>query len=344
MSGVAPEAEDVPMVPVAAVSEEPPAAPMAPPAPEVFLAPEAPEQQTGLVVGGSTAMDVETEESPSAALADEKARKLLVFLGFVEEDVVMDPAPAEVEDAPPDVPASSSHAAVHLAELIQGAETDVPALGPAYFSDAELGLNKTRGVRHDLKPGRDSLWVDLLQRGHHDEAYFHLLFHYGVCELCYSTVEAHIVLTPIVQTNEICRCSCGGDFLSLFKADLKTIDMPRVFVGDCQDCGYFHTAASVRRCRRACSVYGPLDLPMWPDSDDSRLRPDDQVRFAVVSLRAPDDTLRTLEDLNANNLRRYAEMTGRAVEPPPDKSFVSGSTAADAHHVPYWFVCPDKLA
>ena len=54
--------------------------------------------------------------------------------------------------------------------------------------------------------------------------------------------------------------------------------------------------------------------------------------------------MRTLEDLNVNNVRRYADTTGRTLEPPPDISFVSGSAAADAYHVPGWFACPDKLA
>jgi hypothetical protein len=140
MSGEAPEAEDVPMVPGAAVSEEPPAAPMAPPVPEVFLVPEVPVQEVGADVSGSTAMDVEPEASETPASGD----------------VAMSSAPAAMEEPAPDVPAASSHAAVNLAELIQGTATSVPAHGQAYFSDTELGLDKTRGARHDLKPGWDS--------------------------------------------------------------------------------------------------------------------------------------------------------------------------------------------
>jgi hypothetical protein len=258
-------------------------------------------------------------------------------------DVAMSSAPAAVEETAPDMPASSSHAAANIAEKIQSAANAVPAHGQAYFSDAELGLDKTRGERHDLKQGWDSTLVDLLQQGRYDEAYFHLLFYYCVCELCYSTVEAHIVLTPIVQTNEIRRCSCGGDFLSLFKADLKKIDMPRVYVGECQDCGYFHSAAPVRKYMRACCVCGPSDLTTWPEHDDRRPSPDDQVRFAVASLRAPDSTLRTLADLNVNNLCRYADMTGRVVEEPPDITFASGSTPTDEWQAPEWFACAGIL-
>ena len=130
----APPAQEVFLVP-----EEPPAAPLAPPAREVFLVPEAPEEQTRVDVSGSTAMDVEPEASATPASGD----------------VAMSTAPAAVEDPAPDVPASSSHAAVNLAELIQGAATAVPAQGQAYFSDVELGLDKTRCARYDIKQGWD---------------------------------------------------------------------------------------------------------------------------------------------------------------------------------------------
>ena len=69
----------------------------------------------------------------------------------------------------------------------------------------------------------------------------------------------------------------------------------------------------------------------------------------MVNLRAPDNTLRTLGDLNANNLRRFADYTGRVgtprvLMPTPDISFTSGSTAAGVCPVPDGFECPDKLA
>jgi hypothetical protein len=285
---------EVPIASVAAEVGEPPAAPSAPSQSAVFLEPEEPsaapsvpsasEEQTEVDVSGSATMDVESEASPT---------------------------PTEVDEPVPYVPASNPNATINLAEILESSAAVSPPQGVGYLSDVELGLDKTRGVRHNLKHGWDGDMVDFLKVGNYDDAFFYLLSHYGVCELCYSTVEAHLVLTPYVQTHSFRKCSCGGTFMDLRKSHLDSvyhhnIGMPRVYMGECQDCGYFHTQEYVRKYKRTCCVCSPKELPTWPETDDICPSSEDQVRFAVVCLQSPDGVLRTLEDLNTNKLRRFA--------------------------------------
>ena len=41
----------------------------------------------------------------------------------------------------------------------------------------------------DTNSNMGSAVVDLLMTERYDEAYFHLLYYFGVCELCFSTVK-----------------------------------------------------------------------------------------------------------------------------------------------------------
>ena len=74
------------------------------------------------------------------------------------------------------LPASSSQAAANIAEAIQGAASIVEALGLSYFSDKELGLDRTRGIRYNLQQGWGDEVTKLLRKGHYAEAFYHLLY------------------------------------------------------------------------------------------------------------------------------------------------------------------------
>ena len=54
--------------------------------------------------------------------------------------------------------------------------------------------------------------------------------------------------------------------------------------------------------------------------------------------------MRTLADLNMNNLRRFANDQGRTVEVPPESKITGGSTAMGDPAFPDDFECPDKMA